>query len=303
MRIVWDKQFHVSHMFLNFGIIVILFPSELARLEKLRLERLENEGPELLSSSVDNFEAAKEEELMGKVGDAKERLAAMERMQKGRSIGTQTAASDKHNKEVLDKSAFTVKFDAEGIPSLAPATRWTSSSSSSLKSQVWLLPCLRRCMLCYSGQRACLLPPPLFLAYFQEIIHYRLRFPIRPDCSGSGAAAGSATTQPSSSLPSSSPASLRATVSSMRLQRKNSVVLPSSSSSVLSALSSHEYVSSHKSVKSSWSCQSVLFDGFGPEQASFPHFTMRFFQAVYGQKSSADIMCAPPSHSLSLSCR
>jgi hypothetical protein len=96
---------------------------------------------------------------------------------------------------------------------------------------------------------------------------------------------------------------LRATVSSMRLQRKNSVVLSSSSSSVLSTLSSHEYVSSHKSVKSSWSCHSVLFDGFGPEQASFPHFTIRFFQAVYGQKSSADIMCAPSSHSLSLSCR
>ena len=69
---------------------------------------------------------------------------------------------------------YAVKLDADGVPTFAPTTV-ASSSSSSTSPHVWFLSCLRRPMFCYSGQKAVLLPPHLFLAYFQEIIQFRSR--------------------------------------------------------------------------------------------------------------------------------
>jgi hypothetical protein len=238
---------------------------------------------------------------------AKERLAALERMKKARSIGIQTTQNDKHNREVFDNAALTVKFDADGIPSLAFQSSWHSSSSSSLSSSmatasfssspsvhIWLLPCLRRPMLCYSGQKATLLPPHLFLAYFQEILHYTLRFPIHPDFSvadrASSVSAASATVT-ASAVTSTAPLSLQATVENMRQLRKSSInPAPAASSSQLASLSSENFKSAHKSVKASWCTQAAAFDGFGPGQSSFPDFALKFFQSLFGQKQSADIM-------------
>jgi len=256
----------------------------------------------------DDSAADSEALVIESLESAKERLAALERMKKGRSIGIQTTQSDKHNREVFDNAALTVKFDAEGIPSLASQTSWHSSSSSSLSSSIaaasssssasvhiWLLPCLRRPMLCYSGQKATLLPPHLFLAYFQEILHYRLRFPLHPDSSvadRASAASAASVAVSASAATSTAPLSLQATVANMRQLRKSSVnpAQTAVSSSQLASLSSENFKSAHKSVKASWCTPAAVFDGFGPAQSSFPDFALRFFQSVFGQKQSADIM-------------
>jgi hypothetical protein len=286
------------------------FVVELERLERERLENLENGIVDTTqpNSKTEDYEAAKEKDLMDKIEDAKERLAAMERMKKGRSVGSQTSTNDKSSREIYDNIALTVKFDTDGVPSLAPSTKLFSASLAASSSQVWLLPCLRRTMLCYSGQKASILPPNLFLAYFQEIIHYRLRFPVRPACAeggggegvgvgGKGGAAGRDTseeivTKPSIITASSPSLSLRATVASMRqLRRSNTAAIaPSTSSATLSSISSFSYTSCHNSVKMSWRSPAATFDGFAPGQASFPDYALRFFQTVFGQKASADIM-------------
>jgi hypothetical protein len=232
----------------------------------------------------------KEKQIMENIESAKERLAAIERMKRGMTVGTQTTMSDKSSSEVYNNAAFTVKFDAEGLPTL---TASSSSSVSSSAALVFLLPCLRRSMLCYSGQKAVLLPPHLFLAYFQEILHFRLRFPVRPDCSSSEAGGGSSAKSGAvSASVASSSLSLQATVASMRQKRRNSAITTQNTSlpSALLSIPSDAYSSAHKCVKTSWCSAAAAYDGFSPAMGAFPDYALRFFQAVFGQKASADIM-------------
>ena len=232
----------------------------------------------------------KEKQIMENIESAKERLAAIERMKRGMTVGTQTTMSDKSSSEVYNNAAFTVKFDAEGLPTL---TASSSSSVSSSAALVFLLPCLRRSMLCYSGQKAVLLPPHLFLAYFQEILHFRLRFPVRPDCSSSEAGGGSSAKSGAvSASVASSSLSLQATVASMRQMRRNSAITTQNTSlpSALLSIPSDAYSSAHKCVKTSWCSAAAAYDGFSPAMGAFPDYALRFFQAVFGQKASADIM-------------
>jgi hypothetical protein len=231
-----------------------------------------------------------EEHLMESVDEAKERLAALERLKKARSIGTQTAASQNSKSEVIDEEVFLIKFDSEGVPTLSSLSSFSTAASAAAK--VWLLPCLRRPMLCYSGQKSTLLPPHVFLAYFQEILQFRLRFPVRPDCAASDrffsdSSSASATGAVVSS--SSSPLSLRATVASMRQRRLNAAAGASNSSSV-AASASDSYANVHKSIKMTWRSDASAFDRFSPAQSSFPDFALKYFQAVYGTKATADIM-------------
>lgn len=231
----------------------------------------------------------KEKQIMENIESAKERLAAIERMKRGMTVGTQTTMSDKSSSEVYNNAAFTVKFDAEGLPTLTAS----SSSVSSSAALVFLLPCLRRSMLCYSGQKAVLLPPHLFLAYFQEILHFRLRFPVRPDCSSSEAGGGSSAKSGAvSASVASSSLSLQATVASMRQMRRNSAITTQNTSlpSALLSIPSDAYSSAHKCVKTSWCSAAAAYDGFSPAMGAFPDYALRFFQAVFGQKASADIM-------------
>ena len=235
----------------------------------------------------------KEKQIMENIESAKERLAAIERMKRGMTVGTQTTMSDKSSSEVYNNAAFTVKFDAEGLPTLSASS--SSSSVSSSAALVFLLPCLRRSMLCYSGQKAVLLPPHLFLAYFQEILHFRLRFPVRPDCSSSEAGGGSSASGRSAAVSASaasSSLSLQATVASMRQMRRNSAITTQNTSlpSALLSIPSDAYSSAHKCVKTSWCSAAAAYDGFSPAMGAFPDYALRFFQAVFGQKASADIM-------------
>jgi hypothetical protein len=290
-------------------------PGFLTRLPLAERERLEREQQENAERGLDDDggdvgrridEASiKEKKLLESVEEAKERLAAIERLKKAMTVGTQTSATDKSSREVFDQAEFTIKFDNDGLPTLAPAMQSSyPTSSASLSSsaaaaaasaRVWLLPCLRRPLLCYSGQKAALLPPHLFLAYFQEILHFRLRFPVKPDCASNEAVPGGGGAKSGASSVasvSSTMLSLQATVAQMRKQRKSSVVVDTreATSSTLSSLSSQAYESAHKGVKLSWCASAALYDGFCPAENSFPDYALRFFQALFGQKAPADIM-------------